>query len=524
MLELRGERLGRDDVVRVARDRVPVRVHPDAVARVAEARAFLERRVEAGQVIYGVNTGIGHLASVRVERADLEQLQRNIIRSHAAGVGPPLADDEVRGILLLKLHLFLLGHSGVRPRVVEQLAAMLAADVLPVVPAKGSLGASGDLAPLSHVALAVIGEGDVRYRGQTVPAGEALHHAGIEPLTLSYKEGLGLINGCQVMAARACLLAHDARVLHGTAQVISAAIVDVFGASERPFDPRVHAVRPYPGQLSVAANLTKLLRGERDRSERVQDAYSLRCVPQILGGVSDAMSDLEWRLDIEINAASDNPLVFPADDEIIAAGNFHGESLGLAADHFGTAVSEIASLAERQVNRLLHPALSGGLPAFLAPETGKNSGLMLLQYCAAALVSENKVLSHPASVDSIPVSADQEDHVSMGATAVHKAAEIVRNVTDVLGVAAIVAAQAMDLRDGRRYAPASVAFRDAVREEIPFWAEDRYASADMHRASTLVRGGRLLAAAESVVGALERGHAPRAWKTSGAMAPRGGTQ
>jgi histidine ammonia-lyase len=498
-------------------------VAESALARVAAARAFLEGRVRDGQTIYGVNTGIGQLATVRVAPEELEDLQRNIVRSHAAGVGPPLADDEVRAVLLLKLHLFLLGHSGVRTDVVRQLAGMLQADVLPVIPAKGSLGASGDLAPLAHVALAMMGEGDARHDGRTMPAADALRAGGLAPIALSYKEGLGLINGCQVMAGRACLLLHDARVLLKTAQAITAGILDVFGASERPFDPRVHRVRPYPGQTSVAANLTRLLQGERDRSDRVQDAYSLRCTPQILGGVSDAFDDLEWRLDIEINAASDNPLVFPEDGEIIAAGNFHGESLALAADHFGTAAGEIASLAERQVNRLLNPALSG-LPAFLAPATGKNSGLMLMQYCAAALVSENKVLAHPASADSIPVSADQEDHVSMGGTSVHKAAEIVGNVTHVLGVAAIATGQAMDLVAGRRYSPASRALRDALREEIPFWDEDRYASADMHRASAMVRDGRLLAAVERVAGPLDDGHALRFGAPSGASGPRGGTQ
>jgi histidine ammonia-lyase len=502
LLIIGGDDLALADVVRVARDRAPARVAPEAMERVAAARTFLEKCLAEGRVIYGVNTGIGHLAGVRVDPAKLEDLQRNIVRSHAAGLGPPLADDEVRAVLLLKLNLFAKGHSGVRPGLVAMLEGMLAADVLPVIPAKGSLGASGDLAPLAHLGLCVIGEGEARLAGETMPAAAALERAGLKPIVLSAKEGLGLINGCQVMAGRGTLLLHDARTLIRTAQIVSAAVLDVMGASADPFSEAVHRVRPYPGQMAVARNLTRLLAGERTRGERVQDAYSLRCVPQILGGISDAFDDLERRLRIEINAASDNPLVFPDEERIIAAGNFHGESLALALDLFGVALAGIGSLAERQVNRLLNPALSG-LPAFLAKSNGTSSGLMIMQYTAAALVSESKVLSHPASADSIPVSADQEDHVPMGAAAVHKAAEIARNVTGVLGVAALAAAQAMDLRGDDRYAPASRAFRERVRAEIPFWDEDRYAAADMTAAAELVRSGELARAVESVTGPLE---------------------
>jgi len=502
LIELDGHSLTLEEIVRVARERAPCGVAESAWAGVKAARELLERRVEAGERIYGVSTGIGHLAHVSVPVEDLEELQRNIVRSHAAGVGPALDDDEVRAVLLLKINLFAKGRSGVRRTLVEHLGAMLKADILPVIPAKGSLGASGDLAPLAHVALAMIGEGDVRYRGQVGPAARALADAGLEPFTLSYKEGLGLINGCQVMAGRGTLLLHDARILLKTAQVVSGAVLDVMSASDLPFDPRVHDARPYPGQRAVAANLRRLLAGERRRTPRVQDAYSLRCVPQILGGVADAFDDLERRLVIEVNAASDNPLVFAETGDVVAAGNFHGQNLALMLDLFGNAAGTIAALVERQVNRLLNPALSG-LPAFLAPATGKNSGLMIMQYTAASLVSENKVLAHPASADSIPVSADQEDHVSMGATAVHKAAEIVRNVTHVVGVAAIAAAQAMDLEEAGPYTEASRAMRARLREEVPFWDEDRYASPDMHAAASLARSGALLRATEAAVGPLE---------------------
>lgn len=501
MIELDGESLRPADVVRVAREKEPVRVAPSREAPILRSREFLERCVREGRVLYGVNTGIGHLAGVRVDSSELEELQTNIVRSHAAGVGPPLEDDEVRAILLLKINLFAKGLSGVRPALVRQLEAMLAKDVLPVIPAKGSLGASGDLAPLSHLALGVLGEGDVRVGGREIPAAEGLRSVGLAPFALSYKEGLGLINGCQVMAARGTLLLHDARVLLRTAQIVTAAVLEVFGASARPFDERVHAMRPYPGQMRVAANLRALLAGRKRSAERVQDAYSLRCVPQILGGVADAFDDLERRLIVEINAASDNPLVFAEDEEVIAAGNFHGESLAISLDAFGIALSEIASLAERQMNRLLNPNLSG-LPAFLAPATGKNSGLMILQYTAASLVSENKVLAHPASVDSIPVSADQEDHVSMGATSAHKAKEILSNVADVMGAAAMTAAQAMDLAGPEPYAPAVDALRKGLREEVPFWAEDRYASRDLRAARRLVLSGRLLAGCEAAAGPL----------------------
>ena len=501
MIRIDGQTLQLQDVVRAARERVAVSVDAEAMARVARARQFLEDCVQEGRVVYGVNTGIGHLAQVRVASEDLEQLQLNLVRSHAAGVGPPLADDEVRAILVLKINLFARGNSGVRPILVRQLEEMLARDVLPVIPAKGSLGASGDLAPLAHLGLALVGEGEARHDGRTLPAREALAQAGLEPLRLSYKEGLGIINGCQVMAGRGALLLHDARILLRTAQVITAAVLDVFGASALPFDARVHAGRPYHGQQVVAANLRLLLQGQRRKADRVQDAYSLRCVPQILGGIADMFDDLERRLAIEINAASDNPLVFPEEGEVISAGNFHGESLALALDSFGIALAEIASLAERQMNRLLNPLLSG-LPAFLAQATGKNSGLMILQYTSAALVSENKILAHPASVDSIPVSADQEDHVSMGATSAHKAKEILANVANVLGAAAMVAAQAMDLAGGEPWTPAAQAFRKIVRTEVPFWSEDRYASRDLCAASGLVLAGRVLEEVEKTAGRL----------------------
>jgi histidine ammonia-lyase len=498
---LEGEGLRLADVVRSARDRVAARVSERAMQRVERSRSFLERCVREGRVIYGVNTGVGHLAHVVGPDAELEELQLNIVRSHAAGVGPPLADEEVRAILLLKLNLFAKGLSGVRPLLVRRLEQMLEHDVLPVIPAKGSLGASGDLAPLAHLGLAVVGEGEVRVGGETLSAAEGLRRAGIEPLRLSFKEGLGIINGCQLMAGMGVLLLHDARVLLRTAQAVAAGCVDVFGASTGPFDARVHAGRPYPGQERVASNLRVLLAGSRRRADRVQDAYSLRCVPQILGGVADAFDDLERRLVIEINAASDNPLVFADDEEVIAAGNFHGESLALSLDAFAVALGEIASLAERQMNRLLNPHLSG-LPAFLAPSTGKNSGLMILQYTAAALVSENKVFAHPASCDSIPVSADQEDHVSMGATAAHKAKQVLANTADVLGAAAIVVAQAVELAAGQPAAPATRALVEALRVEVPFWSEDRYASPDLRAASRLVRDGSLLTGVERAIGAL----------------------
>ncbi len=503
MIDVDGHSLSIEDVVRVARERAPFRVPDDALRRIAASREFLERCVAGGRTIYGVNTGVGHLARVSVPVPALEELQRNIVLSHAAGVGPDLDDDEVRAILLLKINLFARGYSGVRAVLVQRLREMLELDVLPVIPAKGSLGASGDLAPLAHVAAAVIGEGEVRAQGRRLPAADALREARLAPFTLSYKEGLGIVNGCQLMAARGILLLHDARVALRTAQAVTAVAVEALRASALPFDARVHAHRPYPGQLAVAANLRRLLAGhETAESARVQDPYSLRCVPQILGGVADALDDLERRLAIEVNAASDNPLVFAEDEVVLAAGNFHGESLGLALDFFAIAVAEIASLAERQVNRLLHPALSEGLPPFLAVADGLHSGLMIMQYTAASLVSENKVLAHPACVDSIPVSGDQEDHVSMGATSAHKAAEILRNTVDVVAVAAIAAVQAIDLRGGSRV-PAVAAFRDALREEIPFWREDRYASPDIKQAAGLVRSGRLLRAAERVAGALQ---------------------
>ena len=477
--------------------------------RVAAARRVVEDAVGSGEVVYGVTTGFGALANVRIDPAQAADLQHGIVRSHATAVGRPLSRPEARAMLLLRAHVLALGHSGVRPELVDLMVEMLNADVIPSVPEQGSLGASGDLAPLANLALPMIGAGDVLTDAGSEPAAGAMRRAGLAPLTLEAKEGLALVNGTQGMLAIGALAAERLSTLLRTADVVAAMTIEAALGTDAPFDDRLQRLRPHPGQTASASNLRRLLHGSpilashRESEHLVQDAYSLRCAPQVHGATRDALGFARGVLEIELNAVSDNPIVLPDDGDIVSGGNFHGQPVAVAMDALATATVGMASISERRLYRLLDPALSNGLPPFLVPESGLNSGFMLVQYTAASLVSESKSLAHPASVDSIPSSAGQEDHVSMGMTAARHAREVVANAEIVLALEALGASQALDLRAPLDPGRATAAVKRALRDAVPFYEADREFGPDIAAAVELLRSGRLISAAEDVSGPLD---------------------
>ena len=506
-LVLNGERLDLAAVAAVARGSVPVELGPKAVSGVESAHAVVRRILEGDEQVYGVNTGFGHLKDIRIPPDRLETLQLNLIRSHAAGTGDPLPDDVVRAIILLRAHVLALGHSGVRPLVIETLLAHLNAGILPVIPEKGSVGASGDLAPLSHLALTLVGEGRVRFKGQEMPTGRALKATGIAALKLGPKEGLALINGTQMIAAIGSLATVEAGTLMTVADIAAAITIEALCGSHKPFDERLQALRPHPGQIATAANMRVLLQdSEIARSHstcgRVQDAYSLRCVPQVHGAARDVLRFVRSVLEIEINAVTDNPIVFPEEGDLLSGGNFHGEAPAMALDALAIAAAEIASIAERRIERLMNPALSG-LKPFLTPDPGVNSGLMMAQITAAALVSENKILAHPASVDSISTEAGQEDHVSMGPIAARKARTVVDHSFTVIAIEILSACQALDLEPTPRPGRGVEAAHTLVRSELPFMETDRILADDIAAVEALLRDGRLSGAVLSACGDLQ---------------------
>lgn len=502
-----GERLSLADVVAVAKG-ARVELAPDTAERIGAARAVIERAVASNATVYGVTTGFGSLANVRIEPAQADALQEAIVRSHATAVGRPLSREEARAMLLLRAHVLALGHSGVRAEIVERMVQMLNLDLVPVVPEQGSLGASGDLAPLATLALPLLGAGEVLMDGETLPAADALAAAGLEPLGLRAKEGLALVNGTQGMLAVGILAAERAERLARTADVTAAMSVEASLGSDQVFDERLTALRPHAGIVASAANLRRLLDGSpivashRDSPHLVQDAYSLRCSPHVNGATREVLRFVQGVLEIESNSVSDNPIVLPEDDEVLSGGNFHGQPVAVALDALAAALVPLASIAERRLYRLLDPARSNGLPAFLVRDSGLNSGFMLVQYTAASIVSECKSLAHPASVDSIGSSAGQEDHVSMGMTAARHARDVVANAEVVIALEALVAAQALDLRAPVRPAEGTGAALGAIRDRVAFLEADRELRADMDATTELVRSGGLLDAAESAVGAL----------------------
>jgi histidine ammonia-lyase len=498
--------LSLDEFVAVVRGDARVALSDPARRRLEDARALVERMVADGAPVYGVNTGFGKFQSVRIPVEKLRALQRNLVLSHAIGVGPPFSTEVVRGMLLLRAQSLALGASGVRALLVERLLELLNERVHPVVPSQGSVGASGDLAPLAHLALALIGEGEVEHGGALRPAADALAEVGISPLELEAKEGLALVNGTQAMASLLALVLVDAAVLVTTADVAAAMTVEALKGSHRPFDEAVTRLRPHPGAIEVAGNLRSLLRDSAIAAshadcDKVQDAYSLRTAPQVHGAVRDALRYANAVLEVEFASVTDNPLLLVDEGRAVSAGNFHGEPLALAADHVKVALAELANISERRIEQMLNPALSG-LPAFLAADGGLDSGLMVSQYTAAALVSENKVLAHPASVDSIPTSANQEDHVSMGTIACRQAREVLENATWVIAIEVMSAAQALDFHAGLAPGAGVAAAHARVRSALPHLEHDVYLRPGLDRVRELVRGGELVRAAEGEVGAL----------------------
>jgi histidine ammonia-lyase len=508
-LLLDGESLTLDALARVLREpRTPVALTPAAAARVGASRRLVDAIVAEARVVYGVTTGFGRLSDVTIAPAKVRDLQRNLVRSHCAGTGEPLSACESRLLILLRANALAKGFSGVRLETLEALLALFNAEVVPVIPEKGSVGASGDLAPLAHLAAVLIGEGEAVVGGARMAGGEALRRTGLAPVVLEAKEGLSLVNGTQMMTAIGAKAAIEAGLLAKQADLIAAMSIDALLGTDVAFDPRIHAARGHPGQSRSAANLRALIRASEIREShrgphchKVQDPYSLRCAPQVHGAARDALDYVDGVLARELNAATDNPLVFAAEGDVLSGGNFHGEPVALALDMLAIALAELGGISERRLERLVNPDYSGLPPFLVGGEQGLNSGFMMAQVTAAALVSENKVLAHPASVDSIPTSAGFEDHVSMGVTAARKAREVLRNVETVAAIELLAAAQALEFRRPLRTSPPLEAVRAALREVVPPLGEDRALAPDIERASALVRSGALLAAAEAALGA-----------------------
>lgn len=511
-----GRPLSLADLEDVAVRHRPVALAEEALAKVVRSRAAIDAIAAAGDSapnVYGVNTGFGALSETRISAADVRELQQNLVRSHATGVGPDLSAAEVRGMMLLRAQVLALGHSGVRPEVITVLVGMLNAQVHPRIPAQGSVGASGDLAPLAHLALAMIGEGEARIAdGPPRPSAEVLREANVAPIVLEAKEGLALINGTQFMASLGTLALLEAERLATAADIAGAMSLEALKGTSRPFDARLHVARPHPGQETVSRNLRALLADSEIAEShkdcgKVQDAYSLRCMPQVHGATRDALGWVRSVLEREVNSVTDNPSVFVdrGETEIISGGNFHGQPLALALDLAAIAAAELANISERRVEQLVNPALSTGLTAFLAPpgpKSGLHSGFMIAQVTSASLVSENKVLCHPASVDSIPSSAGKEDHVSMGSVSAKKLRDVVANVKACLAIEVMTAAAGLDQRRPLRPSRGVDAALAKVRERVSPMTGDRPLYGDIAAVAALVTSGELAAAVTSAVGPL----------------------
>ena len=505
MIELTGEDLTLEDVWDVAFHGAEARLTDPARARMRAARALLESI--HGEHTYGVNTGFGRFVSAHIPDELAEELQLRLLRSHACGVGDPYPDEVVRTAMLLRANALAKGYSGARVETVELLVACLNRGVLPVVPSRGSVGASGDLAPLAHLGLPLVGEGEASVEGERLDGAAALRRVGLEPIRLASKEGLSLVNGTQFMTAMAALGLVRARHLAGTADLACALSLEALQGSRTSFQPSIHRSRPLKGQQEAAANVWRLLEGsaiiESHRwCDKVQDAYSLRCAPQVHGACRDLLDYVESTVTVELNAATDNPLVLLEEGQIVSNGNFHGQPLAFALDALAMAVAELASISERRVERLVNPSLSDGLPPFLVEEGGLNSGFMIPQYVAAALVSENKVLAHPASVDSIPTSAGQEDHVSMGNAAGLKALRVLDNTERTLAIELLAGTQAVEFLAPLRPGNGVCAVHDFVRSLSARLDEDRSLSSDIERVAAAIRSGEILAPVQEEIGAL----------------------
>ncbi len=495
MIFLNGNSLTIEQVVQVARHYEPVSIEPGIIETINRCSSTVDQFLEEERIVYGITTGFGSFAQITIPPENVRQLQVNLLMSHASGIGPIINDDQVRAMILLRVNALCKGFSGIRLTTLERLLFFLNQNILPRVPRQGSVGASGDLVPLAHMSLPLIGLGKVKFQNEIMDAKEMLDYFNLKPIELYAKEGLALINGTQLMTAVGTLTLYDSLKLATLCDIVSACSIEALKGTDTPFDPRIHALRPHKGQLQVAENLLKLL----DHSEimtshkscqKIQDSYSLRCIPQVHGASRDALTYIKNVLEIEINSVTDNPIIFPESNESISCGNFHGQPVALALDFLAIALAEFANISERRIERLVDPALSN-LPPFLTPEGGLNSGYMITQYAAASLVSENKVLAHPASVDSIPTSANQEDHVSMGTIAAFKAQEVFINTRNVIAIELLCACQGLDFISekpglGIQYA------HNFIRKQIPTLTHDRIMSYDIEKINQLIQNSSII--------------------------------
>ena len=503
---LDGHSLQAEDVVKVARGGEPIALSKDAAARIDTCRALLERKIAAKEIMYGVNTGIGELSEVVLNAEQVGKYQRFLVYSHAAGVGEPMAEEDARAAMLSRLNTHCWGHSGIRRELVELMVEMLNRGVNPVMCQKGSVGACGDLAPMAQMALVLLGEGEAFYRGKRMPGAEALKAAGLAPMTFRERDGLAAINGSNVITGAGCIELVDAERWLRTQEVALAMTLEALNANMKAFDPRVHEVRGYPGAQACASNIRKITEGSellKRPGKKVQDAYSLRSSPQVIGAAKDALAWTRYMLEIELNHAADNPTFFPDEELVLTGANFQGTPMAFALEVLGMAVTTVGVLSERRTNRLMNPHLSVGLPAFLTKGAGMFSGLMLSQYTAGALVAENRILAAPAATLSIPAAADQEDFVSMGMTTAIKARQILENSWSIVAVELMAAAQAFEFRAPTKPSPGCQAAYEVVRKHVTKLEEDRPIYDDINRLTQVARSGDVLAAVEKVVGILK---------------------
>ncbi len=499
---LDGHSLTIEDVVAIARDRRPIAIHVDAAARINKCRALLERKIAAKEIMYGVNTGIGELSEVVLTPEQVEQYQKYLLYSHAAGCGEPASEENVRAAMLSRLNTHCWGHSGIRLEIVNTQVEMLNRGVTPVVCQKGSVGACGDLSPMAQMALTLMGEGEVFYQGRRIQAKDGLPEAGIPPITFRERDGLAAINGSNFICGMGCLELYDAQCWLKTQEVALAMTLEALNANMKAYDPRIHLVRGYPGAQECAERIRKLTEGSellKLPGKKVQDAYSLRSSPQVIGAAREAFQWVRYMLEIELNHCADNPTFFPGEELVLTGANFQGTPMAFALELLGMSVTTVAALSERRLNRMMNPHLSMGLPAFLTKGAGMFSGLMLSQYTAGALVCENRVLSHPAATGSIPAAADQEDFVSMGMTTAIKTRQIIENAWYVVAIELMAAAQAFDFRAPVKPAPATQAAYEVIRKHVRKLDEDRPLHGDINLLAQVAKQGTILQAAQQSI-------------------------
>lgn len=492
MIQLDGSGLTVEQVVSVARDEAKVSLSPSSIERMSASRRAAEDAMHGNQPVYALNTGVGLLADIVLEPSEIAEMQVNLVRSHCCGVGDPLPREVVRGLMVIRANVLAKGFSGIRPMIAERICDLLNRGVTPVIPSRGSVGASGDLAPLAHMALTLIGEGDAEYEGEVRPALDCLRDAGLEKLELQAKEGISLLNGTQAMLSIACLQIYEIEKLFVAAQTSAALSMEALRGTPVPFDPRLHEARPHPGQIHSAKHMRSLLADSpiprtQGQNRKIQDAYCLRCIPQVHGAAWDTLREARRVFEIELNSATDNPLVF--DEDILSGGNFHGAPLALNLDYLAIALCQIAGICERRIERLLNPSLNEGLPAFLASTPGLESGLMIAQVTAAALYAEMKVLATPASTGSLPTSGNQEDFVSMGMTSALKLEQSVKLARTIVAIELLAASRGLDLRENSETSPALQEVVLRLRERVPAWTKDCVLSLPIKKAEELIAAG-----------------------------------